>query len=92
MDMKKATILGICLAAAPLHAAATENADNDHLLDFSIEYSGEQVVGMTSYIYDTNNLVKEKNPQNHFIFRPRNIPERHKRNIRVRQPATPNPA
>lgn len=62
MDMKKATILGICLAAAPLHAAATENADNDHLLDFSIEYSGEQVVGMTSYIYDydTNNLVKEK--------------------------------
>ena len=60
MDMKKATTLLILLGAATALFAQSEAPEENRLLDFTMEYSGSNIVGMTSYVYDTNNLVKEK--------------------------------
>ena len=60
MDMKRATILSSFLAASVSLFAQSEQPEENRILDFTIEYSGNTVVGMTSYAYDSNNLVKEK--------------------------------
>lgn len=58
--MKKATTLLILLGATAALFAQSEAPEENRLLDFTMEYSGSNIVGMTSYVYDTNNLVKEK--------------------------------
>lgn len=58
--MKKATTLLILLGGTSTLFAQSEAPEENRLLDFTMEYSGNSIAGMTSYAYDTNNLVKEK--------------------------------
>lgn len=57
--MKKSCFLGLCILANALHASP-DGTDTKHLLDFSLEYSGNSLIGKVSYVYDSNFLVKEK--------------------------------